>query len=161
MSGILKIRKNLSAPGVDVISGSVNFPILNNIALNKPTTSSNDGQGSVPSRANDGDSTNATYWDSVYPSWWKVDLQAEYNLNGIVVRNYVDGTRYYQYTVEGSLDDITYTNIATKSSVSPATDEGDIYSGLSVTARYLRVNMTFHSANPGAHIADFRAYPYV
>jgi hypothetical protein len=135
---------------------SATFAPLTNIALNKPATSES---GTEPSRANDSDGTNTSYWDGIpYPSWWKVDLGADYNISDIVIRNYVDGSRYYQYAIEGSTDDLTYSPITTKTSTNVATDEGDAYSGLSVTARYLRVTMTFNSANAGVHISDFRAY---
>jgi hypothetical protein len=39
-----------------------------------------------------------------------------------------------------------------------ATEAVDVYSGLTVTASYLRVTMTHNSANVGVHISDFWAY---
>jgi hypothetical protein len=74
-----------------------------------------------------------------------------------VIRNYVDGSRYYKYDIQASTDDVTYTAIVQKTSTNVATDEGDTYN-TSVIARYLKVNMTYNSANYGVHIADFRAY---
>ena len=130
-----------------------------NIALNKPATSQSSESTSVgPSKANDSDGTNTSYWSAFpNPQWWKVDLGNIYDLSSVVIRNYVDGTRYYRYTIEVSPDDITYTQIASKSNNNVAADAGDTYN-ITATGRYLRVNMTFNSANIGSHITDFRVY---
>ena len=129
-----------------------------NIALNKPTTSQSNESGNVSSRANDNDGTNSSYWAaSPYPRWWKVDLGAIYDLSSIVIRNYVDNNRYYRYNIEVSADDNTYSVIASKTNNNIATNAGDSYT-VSATGRYIRVNMTYNSANVGVHIADFRAY---
>jgi hypothetical protein len=137
---------------------SATFTALENVALNKAATSqSGTIPGYEPSMANDADGTNASYWNGYGPQWWEVDLGGSYDLSTIVVRNWVDGSRYYQYTVEASTDGLTYTQIAAKTNTDAATDAGDVYS-VSVTAQYLRVNMTYHSANSDVHISDFRAY---
>jgi hypothetical protein len=130
-----------------------------NVALNKPATSqSSILAGREPSKANDNIGTNDSYWESYQmPRWWKVDLGAAYNLTSVVIRNYVAGGRYYQYTIEASLDDVNYTQIAQKSNTNPATNEGDSYP-VNVNARYLRVNMIYNSTTLGVHISDFRAY---
>ena len=131
---------------------------LSNIALNKPTTSQSNESGNVSSRANDNDGTNSSYWAaSPYPRWWKVDLGAIYDLSSIVIRNYVDNNRYYRYNIEVSVDDNTYSVIASKTNNNIATNAGDTYT-VSATGRYIRVNMTYNSANVGVHITDFRAY---
>jgi hypothetical protein len=137
---------------------SATFASLENIALNKPATSQSELGAGVASRANDADGSNASFWNGIgHPQWWEVDLGARYDLTSIVVRNWVDGTRYYQYTVEASIDGLTYSPVAAKTSIVPATDAGDSYA-VTVTARYLRVNMNFNSENPDVHISDFRAY---
>jgi len=130
-----------------------------NIALNKPATASSVQMvGFEPSMANDADGTNASYWSATpYPQWWKVDLQGIYDLTSIVIRNYVEGSRYYLYDIEVSTDDITYTKIAEKTNTNVATDAGDTYT-VTASARFIKVNMTFNSDNPGVHISDFRAY---
>jgi hypothetical protein len=138
---------------------SATFTALENVAFNKPATT--DGAitaGFEPSMANDDIGTNSSYWSGPhYPNWWKVDLGGTYDLSSIVIRNYVGNDRYYQYNIEASLDDQTYTPIAEKTNTNVATDEGDAYT-VGVTARYLRVNMTYHSRNVAVHISDFRAY---
>jgi uncharacterized protein (TIGR02145 family) len=129
------------------------------IAFNKPATSQSDYSSSyMASKGNDEDGSNSSMWAAApYPQWWKVDLEGVYDVTGIVVRNYVDGVRYYHYTVEGSIDGQTYTQIAEKTNDNPATDAGDSYS-VTATARYLRVNLTYNSDNEGVHLCDFRAY---
>jgi hypothetical protein len=64
----------------------------------------------------------------------QVDLEVDYNLSSIVVTNYVDGTRSYQYNVQAGTDGVTWTTIATKCSTSVATSAGDVFS-VSTTAR--------------------------
>jgi len=135
------------------------FSAMTNIALNKPATSQSDYSLSyVASNGNDDDGSNNSMWAGVpYPQWWKVDLGDVYNITGIVVRNYVDGSRYYHYTIETSTDDQTYTQIASKTNDNAATDEGDGYP-VTEAAQYLRVNITYNSNNAGVHITDFRVF---
>ena len=137
--------------------------VLPSIALNKPSycnIASPPYQSWAPaSMANDDDGTNASLWSAdPYPTWWKVDLENTYDLTSIVIRNYVDGSRYYNYNIEVSNDDINYSQIVTKNNSNPATDAGDYYPLTNTTARYIKVNMTFNSANSGVHISDFRVY---
>jgi len=136
---------------------TASFSALTSIALNKPATSQSTPSSLFPaSKANDDDVL--SFWYGLpYPQWWKVDLGNVYDITGIALRNYVDGKRYYQYTIEASTDDITYTAIASKTSTSPATSGGDLYT-VAATARYLRVTTTYNSSNTGVHICDFRAY---
>jgi hypothetical protein len=146
---------------------SATFSIAPHLALNKPTTaSSEENQTYASSKANDDDI--ATYWASSsepgqnLPQWWKVDLGKDYNLTSIVIRPFVDGLRYYQYIIEASSNDITYTKIAEKTSTDLAVDAGDTYPLSSVVARYLKVTISVNS-NPGAttaHITDFRVYGF-
>jgi|WetSurMetagenome_2_1015567.scaffolds.fasta_scaffold00011_27 hypothetical protein len=137
---------------------SATFSSLPNIALNKPAISKSADGVNVASRANDSNGTNGSFWAAYpYPQWWSVDLGNNYDISAIIIRNYVWNSRYYQYTIEGSIDGVTYTQIASKTNTNPATDAGDAYN-VTVTARYLRVNLTYNSANNGVHISDFRVY---
>ncbi|MFF2306092.1 discoidin domain-containing protein [Streptomyces sp. NPDC058128] len=132
-------------------------PTPYNVALNKPATAQSAESSNIPGRAVDGDPTNTSYWGATpKPQWWQVDLQGTYDLDSIVVTNYVSGTRSYQYDVQASTDAVTWTTIATKTSATAASSAGDTHP-VNTTARYLRVNMTGNSANAGVHIADFKA----
>jgi hypothetical protein len=154
---VLEVKLN-GAPGsfIDLwIEGNLK---PDNVALNKPTTSQSFQSGQESSKANDADGTNNSFWSAnPYSQWWKVDLGAIYDLTSIVIRNYFDGTRYYQYFILVSTDDITYTQVVSKVNRNIATDAGDTYS-ISAAVRYIKVNMTYNSANMGVQISDFRAY---
>jgi hypothetical protein len=132
--------------------------IITNVALNKPTTCQAGQAGHESSYANDADGSNNSYWSaSPYSKWWKVDLEAIYDLTSIVIRNYVEGSRSYQYTIQVSTDDVTYTQIAAKVNRNAAVAAGDTYN-INTTARYIRVNMTYNSPNMSVNISDFRVY---
>lgn len=127
-----------------------------NVALNKPATAQFTASGYSASAANDANAT--SFWDGGnYPSWWQVDLQAIYDINNIQVRNYDDGTRYYHYNIQASVDGTHWVEVASKASNNVATAAGDSYS-IGTSARYLRVNMLYNSANYGVHIRDFKVY---
>ncbi len=118
--------------------------------------------GHGPEYAVDSDAGNNGYWSSVIGdqrknTWWQIDLGSPHHVSSIVIRNYVDGTRFYHYYIRGSLDGVHWTPIAIKGSNSIATDAGDSYS-VSVAARYIRVNYTLGSAYSIAHMTDFKAY---
>lgn len=113
-----------------------------------------------PDKAIDSDATNTSYWDATpYPQWWKVDLGKIRCVKQVKIRNYVSGSRYYNYTIEASLDGTNWTTVASKMNTAPATDAGDLHH-MDVLARYFRVNMTYNSANKGVHISDFLIYGY-
>jgi ABC-type transporter MlaC component len=138
----------------------VSFSVLTttNVALNKPTTCQSFILGNESSKANDATGDNTSYWAAKpYSKWWKVDLGALYDLTSITIRNFVAGSRYYQYNVQASNNDVNYTRIASKANRNTATNAGDTYP-VNTTARYLRVNMTYSSANMIVQISDFRAY---
>lgn len=130
------------------------------IAFGKTATASNyESSYFTPDKAIDGSATYAngvsTYWGgSPTPQWWQVDLQGQYDVSQINLRNYSDGTRYYQYSILASIDGSTWSTIATKSDTAAATASGDVYN-MKVKARYLRVETTKNSANHSAHIVNF------
>ncbi|WP_426625309.1 discoidin domain-containing protein [Leifsonia sp. McL0607] len=130
-----------------------------NLAFHKASTDSSHEGGSVgPGYAVDGAATytngQRTYWGAgPLPQWWEVDLGRQYNLSHINVTNYVDGNRYYDYTVDASADGRTWTTIATKSNTAVATAAGDDYP-VNGTARYIRITVTHNSANTSGHLVD-------
>lgn len=133
------------------------------VALGKPASAEAAEPLHGPELANDAIPGNATYWDAslngVVGRWWQVDLGQVYRLDTLIVRNYVDGTRYYQYDVQGSADGSSWTTIATKGDANAATDAGDRYT-VNADARYLRVTVTYNSANNSVHLTDFQAFGY-
>ncbi len=141
------------------ISSSFSQNLLTGIALNKPAVAQSYTGYHIPGKANDDDGSSASYWEaSSYPQWWQVDLGDFFDITSVYIRNYYDGDgRYYRYEIHGSMDNVNFTKIAEKTSTDPATDTGDTYN-VTTTARYLRVIMTYNSANSSVHISDFRAF---
>ncbi|MBE6638662.1 MAG: hypothetical protein E7616_04300 [Ruminococcaceae bacterium] len=124
-----------------------------NVALGKTVIAS----GTNPQAINDGNVNN--YWDGgAYPNSATIDLGDYYRLSSLKMINYHDGNRYYHYNIEVSDNGRTYTKVATKDSNSKATESGDVFDGLDVVARYIRINMTYNSANIAVHIKEFEAY---
>ncbi len=143
---------------------TVTTPVISNeinIALNKPTSSSSNELNSLSSEANDNNySVNNNYWGaSPFSQWWQVDLEDIYDVNEIVIINYYDGQRYYQYDVQASIDGVNWVEIVDfNNNTTPSNSLGNTFDSLNATARYLRVNMNFNSANIGVHIVEFEAY---
>jgi|GEM_PF-1012098 len=130
------------------------------ISSGKTATSQSYETGHGPSYGNDADATNASYWSAYpYTQWWQIDLGESYDIKTVHIRNYVDGTRYYHYEILASPDGTSWTTIAAKTNNNPATSGGDTYS-VSGEGRYVRVKVTYNSANRGTHISDFKVYGY-
>jgi hypothetical protein len=109
-----------------------------NIALNKPTSAS--GEYWPATNGNDGDI--ATHWNGgVYNAWWMVDLQSSYAINTVIV--FGEGSLGYKldFTIDYSLDKISWTPLGSGSSPSkPAWSEVFELSG-SPLIRYIRYNV--------------------
>lgn len=124
-----------------------------NIALNKPTMAT----AGNSSRAVDGDITN--YWDGgVAPSQLIVDLEGYYALDEIVVVPYYAGGRYYHYEVYASVDGINYDLVGEKTDNEKETSSGRSFEQDGTVYRYVKVNMTYNSANPSVHINELMVY---
>ncbi|MBP1664193.1 MAG: calx-beta domain protein, partial [Bacteroidetes bacterium] len=106
------------------ISSSFSQNLLTGIALNKPATAESYTGYNKPGNANDDVGSSANFWEAgPYPKWWQVDLGNFYDISSVYIRNYYDGDgRYYQYEIWGSMDNVTFTKIAEKTSTAPATD---------------------------------------
>jgi F5/8 type C domain len=97
------------------------------------------------------------HWASTDPApqWLRVDLEKEYPIDSINVITYWDGSRYYQFNVEVSLDGKKWTKVVDFSDNKiPATAAGYSASFAKTQARYVRVNMLKNSANPFVHIVE-------
>ena len=144
---------------VNIASEDITPPPSVNIAQFKPTTASSSNE-KPSARAVDNIYTLTNWWGaSPYPQWWRVDLGSAYDLSKLVVITYYDGTRYYRYDIQGSLDGNTWTTLVDfNTNSTPATNAGNTFNLSNPTARYLRVNMNYNSANVGVHIVEFEAY---
>lgn len=99
---------NAGAAGSTAGTGGVSAAGRMNLALNQPATASSVEQGDHgPERINDGDLV--TRWVgvmAVYPQWNQIDLQTPHNIDTVLVWPYM--MRAYHFTLEGSLDGVTY-----------------------------------------------------
>ncbi|MCY3020833.1 MAG: family 20 glycosylhydrolase [Planctomycetota bacterium] len=131
-----------------------------NLTTGKPVTASGVEAGCGAENAVDGIvDLNAAWWAGPYPQWLQVDLEKACKLNRVHVFPYWGGGRYYQYTVEASLDAKTWTQVVDASkNTKPSTPEGFAHDFAPTEARYLRLNMLKNSANQGVHVVEFRAY---
>lgn len=139
-------------------------PEVIGLAYRKPVTVSGGTEaGHAPERVVDGnayDVGGSSWWAGPpTPRWLQVDLQKVHRLNRVHVFPYWDGGRYYQYTVEVSVDGEDFSQVADMSkNTRPATPKGDVHKFAPIQARYVRVNMLFNSANPSVHLVELRVF---
>ncbi|MCE4566415.1 discoidin domain-containing protein [Maribellus sp. CM-23] len=129
-----------------------------NIALNKPSSSSSFESNNESFMAVDG--SLETWWGAnPHGEWWMVDLESEYSISRINVVNYFHGQRIYRFNIESSVDNEDWTKVVDYDANNTyATSEGKNFRFKDLRSRYLKVNMTYNSANIGVHITEFRAY---
>jgi hypothetical protein len=152
-AGIYKIWLTITDSAGAAAADSA-IAIIGDIALNKPVVSENN-EGPEYLAGNAVDTSLTSFWGaSPSPQWWQVDLESVYDISRIIIRNYVDGNRCYQYDIVASENNQDWTTIASKTTSDPATDAGDSYA-VKVRARFLRVTMNRNSANIGVHISNF------
>lgn len=127
-----------------------------NLALKKTVTA----DVGNPARITDGIKTN--YWDGgEAPSEFVIDLGTGCYISRMHAWTYYGDGRYYHYDIYTSLDGRSYTKVASKSDDSTSTSEGNEFAfDEQINARYVRVVMTYNSANPSVHMNEFEVYGY-
>ncbi|WP_067905844.1 alpha-N-acetylglucosaminidase TIM-barrel domain-containing protein [Actinomadura chibensis] len=129
-------------------------------SLRKPVAVLSSEAGRPPEAANDGNRSNSPYWGGQMTygqNWWRVDLGAVNDVSRVNVRNYVDGTRYYTYRLEGSLDGAHWFTIGGRNGPKPAADAGDTIT-TEAKARYIRVVGLGNTANLTFHLTEVSVY---
>lgn len=129
-------------------------------SLRKPVTALSSEAGRPPEVANDGNRANSPYWGGPMTygqTWWRVDLGAVNDVSRVNVRNYVDGTRYYTYRLEGSADGTHWFTLGGRGGPDPATDAGDTMN-TEAKARYVRVVGLGNTANATFHLTEVSVY---
>lgn len=132
------------------------------LTTNKPTTASN--QSLRPNVADAATNGRVTLWEQWGDhnngnNWIQVDLEKTEAVNEFKIYTFWDGYRYYQYTIEGSLDGKNWMLLVdARENKEIATDEGQVHKIETAEVRYLRLNMLYNSANPGLHVVEFSAY---
>lgn len=133
-----------------------------NLATGKRVTVSGGTEGPQrPELVVDDDlSLGSSWWANPGPQWLQVDLGEAKEVGLIEVFPYWDGSRYYAYTVEVSLDGEKWDRVGDRSENKlPANASGDAISFRARTVRYVRVNMLRNSANPGVHLVELKVWP--
>ncbi len=132
-----------------------------NIARGKPVKTSVKHQGDkVPQKATDGNTDkNSAWFGAKWPSWLQVDLGYLATVNRAQVVFYYDEKRFYQYEVQVSADEKTWTTVADMSANDqPATQAGVLHSFDAIKARYVRVNVLKNSVNEAVHLVEVKVY---
>jgi HEAT repeat protein len=132
-----------------------------NLALNASVNASESEAPYTPERAVDGEIGLDSYWASnSTPAWLEVDLGEEHRINQIDVTFVWDGSRYYQFVIEGSLDSEAWFSVIDYSdNESVSTRDGFSFEFSPVDARYVRITV-LESADvhgveiSGAHIVN-------
>jgi|GEM_PF-2236836 len=184
LSGITKYRlvNRASALGVEFTSGqaalrSIKFgannaqvmtitptganpnPTEQLVSQGKTATASSVQSGNDIDYANDGNA--GTRWAAVtntYPQWWKVDLGSSMPVTKLDSYWYNSTTypRAYQYKIEGSNDDATYTTILDRTGNAT---QGLTTDTFNATYRYIRVTVAGSTYSGGnASCYEFKVY---
>jgi hypothetical protein len=131
------------------------------LAMDKPVRVSGETQGTnLPRNTVDGDTSNASGWHcGSSPACLEVDLTKLHSINRLKVFTYYDGRRYYQYTIEASVDGKSWQEIVDESKNTRAsTAEGVEHKFSPIQARYVRINLLRNSANPGVHLNEIMIF---
>jgi HEAT repeat protein len=132
-----------------------------NLALNKPVVEDGEHENDqVPENAVNGHTDNRDVgWWSKWPCKLTVSLKDTYRVGRIKVWFYWDGARYYQYTVETSLDNQHWALAVDRSAnTKPSVAEGEEVSFPPVDAKYVRLNVLKGSANASTHVTQFEVF---
>jgi hypothetical protein len=113
----------------------------------RPVTASSSQIGNDASNANDGNLT--TRWAAngpVYPSWWRVDLGSNCPLGTVMIYWYSAASRYFQYRIETSTNDVNYVTVVDKTGNTEMGNSSDTFSAF---GRYVRITVTGSSQSGG------------
>ena len=139
-------------------------PPSTNVALGKPVTVD---RGTDADRITDGNRARS-YWsaDGNSEAWAEIDLEGYFRITSINVETWYGnvsgkGDRYYKYEIWTSVDGIAYKKFAEKTDETVATADGITHtSEKSVTARYVKILMTYDSFDWGRHICEVEVNGY-
>ena len=129
------------------------------LSQGKTASASSTETGNVASNANDGNTT-STRWAAsggTYPQWWKVDLGASYGLTRVESYWYNSATkpRSYQYKIEVSADNSTFTTVVDKTGNTTQDFTSDSFTA---TGRYVRITVTGNSSTGYASAYEFKVF---
>ncbi|OXM85998.1 RICIN domain-containing protein [Paenibacillus rigui] len=94
---------------------------------------------------------------AVYPSWFKVDLGANYSISRVETM-FEYGNVYYKYKIETSTDNTNWTTFIDKTgNTARPVSMGYVDNG-TATARYVRITITGAEGGPWPSIYEFKVY---
>jgi hypothetical protein len=134
-----------------------------NLAAGKTMSASTSLSGFGPALANDANT--GTYWESnnnVFPQWLQVDLGSTQSIGQVVLKLPAAWTaRTQTLSILGSTDGTTFSTLKASATYpfDPTTNTNTAaitFAG--VSTRYVRVNITANSAQPGGQIAELEVY---
>lgn len=134
-----------------------------NLFLGARVTASGQWSDRVPELAVDGKhENNDAYWAAEnIPVWLTVDMGESREINTLRVWPYWENGRFYQYKIEGSLDNEEWLVLMDRSQNDrPATAEGEIANFASKQVRYVRFTFTHNSKgnDRGGHLVELEGY---
>jgi hypothetical protein len=101
-----------------------------------------------------------TYWESGEgPRWLGIDLGAVYHVTKILVQNVADGSRFYRYEIQASMDNIDWNTVAYKRDNTVEPKEGFTYD-TEVTTRHLRIYVMHNSASNNVQVGEVTVWGY-
>jgi hypothetical protein len=133
-----------------------------NLAAGKTMAASSALPGYPTANANDGN--RGTYWESTnnaWPQWLQVDLGATVAINRIVLRLPGHwGVRTETLAVQGSPTGASFTDLVTSAGYvfNQANANTVTISFPATTTRYVRLNITANTGQPGGQVAEFEVY---
>jgi len=119
-------------------------------------------KGDNPEFVVDGNRT-GKYWEARWkpsPCWVEVDLGEIREINKIHLYMWWGGdNRYYQYYINVSCDRKRWKEIVDeRENTVPSSAEGRIYTFTPIKARFVRLTVTYNSANIAAHVREMEIY---
>jgi hypothetical protein len=103
--------------------------------------------GNDATNGNDGNFS--TRWAAngpVFPSWWRVDLGSNCPLGTVAIYWYSASSRYYQYKIETSTNDVNYVTVVDQTANTAMSNSSDTFSAI---GRYVRITVTASSQAGG------------
>jgi hypothetical protein len=107
------------------------------------------------------DGSAATYWESGEgPRWVGIDLGANYQVTKIQVQCVADGSRYYRYEIQASMDSIDWQPVAFKRDNKIEPEDGFTYD-TDVKTRHLRIYVMHNSAGINVQVSEVTVWGYL
>jgi len=132
-----------------------------NLALGKTATASSFTQTYAPTNVNDGNQ--ATYWESnnnAFPQWAQIDLGTATQVNQVVLKLPSGwGARTETLSVQGSTDNSSFSTIVASTGYNFDGSANTVTINFTnLTTRYVRVNITANTGQPGGQLSELEVY---